>query len=444
MNPKNKFINWPNKPQLIEKYFGDQTSPIVHWDPAAVKAYQLEAVQNVLTHVFENNPYYRAKLEHNGITPKDIRKLEDLQYIDFTTKDRLKNDPDLILSVPRERIAQVFLSTGTTGGDVVYMMHTWEDLFIRDLAPDLEEIFPMQTTDVVLNALPYEMSSAGLSFHNVAQHCAGACVISAGKGGVYSSPYKTIKAMRDVKANILISSPSYTMFLIDVAEELGYEIGQDLKIEKIWLTGEGCSNSFRKRIEDFWRAPAYFYYGSLECGPLGIECRAQNGYHIAASHIYVEIVDPDTGKLLGPGETGEVVVTTLLKEGSPLIRYKTQDLAYIEDTPCECGAKLQRLFLRGRKGEQIRIDGKEYSPYYIEENLMKLPEVGNNYRFVVYDDHIVIETEVREPFKNTPGLEETISSRVEYGCGIPNKVKIIDKISYDGGKAVRVIHKQSK
>lgn len=314
-------------------------------------------------------------------------------------------------------------------------------IYILDLAPKLDEIFKVNKGDIVINALPYEMSSSGQSYHRVVQFGKGATVVPVGKGGFYSIPSKALKIMKDIKANKIITTPSYIMNMYKECIKEGYSPKEDFNIDEIWLTGEGCSNNFRKRIEEVWECSAKFYYGSLEAGAIGIECDEKDGYHISQAHTYVEIIDPDTGNVLEPGEIGEIVITTLLREGSPLIRYKTEDLGYIEYDECDCGFNLPKLFLRGRSVNQINIDDKSHSPIYIEDNLMKITEVGNDYRIYVYEDFIEVEVEASGEYENKDELEEFIGSKLEFFCGVPNRVKIVDKIDYDGGKVRRVIYK---
>ncbi|MBH1940431.1 phenylacetate--CoA ligase family protein [Mobilitalea sibirica] len=296
----------------------------------------------------------------------------------------------------------------------------------------------MKSTDVVAIALPYEMSSAGQAFQRVAQLCFGAAVLPVGKGGAYSEPCKTIKMMCDLGCNVIFTSPSYIVELMKVAKRDGIDITEKIHLDMIWLTGEGCSDAFRKKIKKMWGCDARFYYGSLECGALGIECEAGCGYHIPISHVYVEIIDPDTKEKLEDGEIGEIVVTTLLKEGTPLIRYRTQDLGYMERMECECGIELPKLYLRGRRADQIYIAGEEYAPFYVEEMLMRIEEVGENYYMNVHEDHVEVVIELSAETKYYEGIEEIISSKLEFSCGIPNNIVVVDEIPYSGKKMKRV------
>lgn len=424
---------------VINKYFSNG-QVVEKWSKEKYEEYSLDAINELCKFVYDNNEYYRNKLDKIDFKNKERITLEDFQKIGFLKKDELRENNKLILSVPMDEIAQVHTSTGTTGGDNIYMMYTLSDLYVRDLAPDMDEIFEIGKGDVVIIALPYEMSSSGQSFHRVIQFGKKATAIPTGKGGFYSKPEKALKIMKDLKANIIISTPSYIMNMYKKCKKLGYVPNEDFNIKEIWLTGEGCSNNFRKRIEDAWGCVAKFYYGSLEAGAIGIECDEKNGYHITAGHTYVEIVNPVTGETMQPGEIGEVVITSLLREGTPLIRYRTEDLGYIEEEECGCGCKLPKLFLRGRQVDQINIEGKSYSPIYIEEKLMSMPEVGNDYKIFVYDDYINIQIEVTKKVSDKAQLEEAIGSKLEFLCGVPNKIEIVDEIEYPGGKAKRVTY----
>jgi len=431
------------EPEIISKFFKKQKEEIEHWPKKKILEYQTEAVKEIVQHAYKNNPFYKKKLEERKIIPSDTKGLEDIERIPFTTKDELRGKPWILLSVPRREISQVHVSTGTTGGEHTYILYTWEDLFIRDLAPAMPHLVPVEEDDVVINALPYEMSSAGLSFHRVFQDGTGAMVVPTGKGGAYSTPEKTIKIAKDLGTTIIITTPSYAVYLAEVAESIGIKPGEDIKPRFMWLTGEGCSFSFRDRVESIWKCPAYFYYGSLECGPLGIECSEKEGYHIPKAHVYVEIVDKEDQHRLDFGEIGEIVVTVLLRKATPLIRFRTGDLGYIDDIPCPCGIEWERLYLRGRKEDQIYIGGKEYSPFYIEEFLMRIPEVSCWYQFIVRDEVLLIQVEAAKDIVPSEKIGEMISSKIEYAVDVPNKVEFVANLPRPSGKLVRVIDQRT-
>jgi len=178
-----------------------------------------------------------------------------------------------------------------------------------------------------------------------------------------------------------------------------------------------------------------FNYGATECGIIGIECDAHNGYHIAQGHVLMEIVDPKTEQVLEPGQIGELVITCLLRFDTPLIRYRTQDLGCLDLQPCPCGVTLERFHLRGRLNDQIVLQGRSYSPVYLENFLMQLPEVGNWYEFVVKPDEnqrLKIRTELAGGIKPTPELENAIN--------VPCEFEIVSKLPRPSKKAVRVVY----
>lgn len=424
---------------VIEKYF------FQHGDVLPLeklRAFQDEAVKELMAHTYANSPFYRAKLDRSGVKPEEVRSVADLRKLPFTDKDELRGDPWVLLACDKKEVSVINVSTGTTGGEMIYVFYTWKDFYINDLAVGYPNLVPIGPGDICINALPYEMSSAGLAFHKVFMDACGATAVPVGKGGAYSTPEKTIKIMQDLEPTIVMTTPSWAVRLAEAAEEAGLDL-KELPLKRMWITGEGCSPAFRDRIEQIWGTKANFYYGSLECGALGMECDQHFGYHIPLAHVVVEIVDPQTGEVLEPGEIGEIVATCLLRYGSPLIRYRTQDLGYIEWDPCPCGVALPRLFLRGRQVDQVRIQGHEFSPFYLEEFLMRLPEVGLWYQFVVPPtdaDRLKIRVELQPGVEPTPELADRLASKMEFGLGIPCEFEFVDRLPRPTAKTIRVVH----
>ncbi|MDF2523900.1 MAG: phenylacetate--CoA ligase, partial [Clostridiales bacterium] len=336
------------------------------------------------------------------------------------------------------------VSTGTTGGEEIYIPNTWRDYALNDMTPRYPKLFPIDPGDICVDGLPYEMSSSGLSFHKIFMDACLATVFNAGKGGAYSTPEKTVKTIYDLKPNVILTTPSWSINLAEAAEEAGINLSE-LPLKKMWLTGEGCSNSFRKRVEKIYGTTANMYYGSLECGGIGIECDQHEGYHIMQAHVILEIVDPLTDEPLEPGEIGEIVVTCALRYDTPLIRYRTRDLGYIETTPCKCGVSAPRLFLRGRVVDQINVRGASLSPFYLEEFLMQVPEVGNWYQFVLKHkdpNYLKVRAELAKGVKPSRGLADRISSKMEFALGVPCAVELVDKIPRTTRKAYRVVYEE--
>ncbi|WP_139489873.1 phenylacetate--CoA ligase family protein [Brevibacillus dissolubilis] len=427
-------------PKVLEKYFSGPDHPDVA--PLEVlKEFQFEALQEIVTRAYEKVPFYREKMEAVGFKPEDLKTLADLDKLPFLTKDELRGKPWVLLAVDKSEVALVQVSTGTTGGEEIYMMYTWNDYYVHDLAPTYGNLFPIEQEDICLNGLPYEMSAAGLAFHKTFMEGVSATVIPTGKGGAYSTPEKTVKMMRDLKPNIIITSPSWAIMLAETAEEAGFDL-KSLNLKKMYLTGEGCSHAFRQRVEKIYGVTANFFYGSLECGVLGIECDKHDGYHVAEGHAIMEFIDPKTDEVLEPGEIGEIVVTPVVRFDSPMLRYRTKDLGYLETNPCSCGVTMPKFYLRGRLVDQIEIMGASLSPYYLEEFLMRIPEVGNWFEFVIRDgvDSLKVRCEAAKGVTPSDELAEQLASKMEFGVGVPFEFEFVDKMPRPTGKTIRVVH----
>lgn len=407
----------------------------------AMTEFQTEALRTIAARAYKHNSFYRDKMTQAGVKPRDIKSLADLVKLPFTTKDELRGKPWALLAADKKDISLINVSTGTTGGEEIYIMQTWRDHFLNEFSAGYRKLVDVEDGDIVINALPYEMSSAGLAFHKVFMDSSHATVVNVGKGGAYSTPEKTVTVLRDLQPTVVITTPSYAITIAEAAAQANFDL-TSLPLKKMFLTGEGCSPAFRQRVEQIWGTKANFYYGSLECGPLGIECDAHAGYHIPMGHVAFEIIEPKTGEPLEPGEIGEVVATTLTRFDSPLIRYRTQDLGYIDPDPCKCGSIFPRFFMRGRLVDHITIKGIDFSPFYMEEFLMRLPEVGNWYHFVAdpgNNEELKIRTELAPGIEPTEKLADKLASKMEFGIGIPCKFEFVTKLPRPGSKTVRVV-----
>jgi phenylacetate-CoA ligase len=427
-------------PPVISRYFSGEgqadTLP-----PAQLARYQLEALKAVVQRAYDHSPFYREKMTRAGVSPGDLEQLSDLARLPFLTKDELRGRPWLLLTCDKKDVVLIQVSTGTTGGEEIYMTYTWNDYLLHDLSPRYQQLFPVGPGDVCLNALPYEMSTAGLAFHKTFMDGYQSTVIPAGKGGAYSTPTKTLKMIRDLRPNVVVTSPSWSITLAEEAARSSFDL-TSLGLKKMWLTGEGCSPAFRKRVEKIWGATANYFYGSLECGALGIECDAHNGYHLTQAHVLMEIVDPRTGVGLSPGEIGEIVVTALLRYDSPILRFRTGDLGYLEPAECACGSTLTRFHMKGRAFDQLHFRGRPLSPFFLEEFLMRMPEVGNWFQFVMPASdsaRIKIRCELAEGVQPSAELAATLASRMEASTGLPFDIEPVERLPRPTGKAVRVV-----
>lgn len=435
-----KRIGEETLPSVIRRYFSQSLFPD-HMDATRLTEFQNDALREVVARAYENSPFYRQKMIKAGVKPQDIGNLSDLAKMPFTTKDELRRDPWALMACDKKDISVIHVSTGTTGGQPIYTMQTWKEYYLNT-SINYPRLQPVEPDDLCFIALPYEMSAAGLDFHTRFLNGLQAAVMAVGKGGAYSTPEKTVKLIRDLKPNIVVTSPSYAITLAEAADEASLDLA-GLGLKKIWLAGEGCSPAFRKRIEKIWGTTVNFACGATECGTIGMECDAHNGYHVSQGHVLVEIVDPKTDKVLAPGEIGEIVVTCLLRLDTPLIRYRTQDIGCIDPNPCPCGVTLERLFLRGRQGDQIVLLGKAYSPFYLEEYLMQLPEVGNWYEFVVKpgdNEQLKIRAELAAGFKPTLKLTKKLTAKMKTAIGIPCEFELVSRLSRPTQKAIRVVY----
>ncbi|MBO1512158.1 phenylacetate--CoA ligase family protein [Metabacillus bambusae] len=429
-------------PIIITSFFDGTLHPD-KMSAEQIEQYHLESLKQIVQKAYEKNDFYREKLDEVDVKPTDIQQVSDLSKLPFLTKDELRGKPYILLTCDKQEIALVQVSTGTTGGEEIYMMYTWNDYYLHDLAPRYPELFPVDPGDVCLNALPYEMSAAGLAFHKTFMEGCEATVIPAGKGGAYSTPKKTLKMIQDLTPNIVITTPSWAMLLAEEASEQNFDL-KTLQLKKLWITGEGCSPAFRQRLEELWGVTANFFYGSLECGVLGIECDEHDGYHIAQAHAIVEIVDPKTGESLDEGEIGEIVVTSALRYDTPILRFRTGDLGYIESESCSCGVTMPKFYLRGRVVDQIRYNGTSLSPFYLEEFLMREPEIGNWFEFVLKkegdNDVINVRCELASTIEPSEHLADSLASRMEFASGIPFAFEFVEKLPRPQGKTVRVVY----
>lgn len=410
--------------------------------PAKLDAHREESLRAIVERAYRGSKLYRNKLDLAGVRPDDISGPGDLSKLPFLTKDELRGRPWDLLTCAREEVVLIQVSTGTTGGEEIYMPYTRNDYLEFDLAPRYPGLLGIERGDVCLNALPYEMSTAGLAFHKLFNGY-GATVIPAGKGGAYSTAKKTVKLMTDLRPNVAVTSPSWAVTLAEEAQAVGLDLPA-LEMKKLWLAGEGCSPTLRGRIETLWGTTANFFYGSLECGMLGIECDAHDGYHLPVAHVLLEVLHPHTGEPVPAGETGELVVTALLRYDAPILRFRTGDLGSLETAPCPCGVSLSRFRLRGREVDQVRVQGRSLSPIYLEELLLRMPEVGNWFQFVTSASDpdaagIKVRCELAAGLTSRRGLADSLAARMSAATGLPCGFEIVDRLPRPSGKVARVV-----
>jgi phenylacetate-CoA ligase len=414
---------------------------------------QLGNLARLVETVYKKVPFYRKKLDESGFKPADIQGLTDITKLPFTTKEEMRGTyPFGLLAVPESEIVEVHTSSGTTGTPVVdaYTLKDidiWSESMARTLA-----MAGTEAGDVVQNAYGYGLFTGGLGVHYGARRI-GANVIPASAGNTK----RQIMIMRDFKTTVLTCTPSYSLFLVEVAREEGIDMSS-LPVKAGCFGAEPWSENMRVEIEKKLNINALDIYGLTEIiGPgVSSECEAKDGLHINEDLFYPEIIDTTTGDPLPDGEKGELVLTTLTKQGTPVIRYRTRDITYLTRDTCSCGRTLVRMHrLLGRTDDMLIIRGVNVFPSQIEQVLMRIEETQPHYQIVVdrgatHLDEVEIRVEIEEGFfsdatKNLESIRNKIETEMRGELGISARVKLVEPKSIERsilGKAKRVIDKR--
>lgn len=412
---------------------------------------QSERLVNTVKRVYHNVPFYRNKMQQIGIEPGDIKTVEDLKKLPFTYKQDLRdNYPYGLFAVPLSEIVRIHASSGTTGKQTVVGytrrdIDTWAEVMARTLvcADASKESF-------IQIAYGYGLFTGGLGVHYGAERI-GASVIPISGGNTK----RQIQIMKDFGTTILACTPSYALYLAEELEEAGID-KKELKLKTGVFGAEPWSQSMRKEIEERLGIAAIDIYGLSEViGPgVASECLCKNGLHIAEDHFIPEIIDPETEEVLPPGSKGELVFTTVTKEGLPLIRYRTRDLSTLDYSKCECGRTCVRMSkVTGRTDDMLIIRGVNVFPSQIESVLLEMGETAPHYLLVVdrVDNLDTLEVLVEmtqglfsDEVRRLEDLERKIRKEIETTLGVSCKVRLVEPktIERSEGKAKRVIDKR--
>lgn len=415
----------------------------------ALEAIQVRRLQATLERVYATVPFYRKKFQEAGITPADIKKIEDLRRLPFTTKQDLRdNYPFGLFAVPMDNVVRIHASSGTTGKPTVVGytsrdINTWAELMARALSAG-----GAGRGDIIHNAYGYGLFTGGLGIHYGAERL-GASVIPISGGNTK----RQILIMKDFGPTILTCTPSYALHLAEVAAEAGIDF-KDLKFKSGIFGAEPWSEQMREEIQRKLHLKAIDIYGLSEViGPgVAVEClEAQKGLHVFEDHFIPEVINPETGEVLPYGETGELVFTSITKEAFPVIRYRTRDITSLNPEPCVCGrSHLRMARISGRTDDMLIIRGVNVFPSQIESVLMEIPEVEPHYQLVVDRegplDMLTVMVEVGEhafsdEIKTLQNLEKKIAKNIKEYLGVSAKVKLVEPktIARSEGKAQRVI-----
>ncbi|MBP3717574.1 MAG: phenylacetate--CoA ligase [Paludibacteraceae bacterium] len=350
-----------------------------------IKKLQLERLQKTIRHCM-NSPFYKKRFEEAGLKPEDIKTLEDVRKIPFTTKQDLRDTyPFGLASVPLSKCVRLHSSSGTTGNPTV-ILHTQKDLdeWANAVARCLWMV-GLRPDDVFQNSSGYGMFTGGLGFQYGAERL-GMLTVPAAAG----NSLRQIKFIKDFGTTAIHAIPSYLTRLHEVMEKEGVDPRKDTKLKVFAIGAEPHTEEQRKRIEDMFGVKAYNSFGMSEmCGPgVAFECKEQNGLHFWEDYYIVEIVDPETLEPVPDGQIGELVLTTLNREAMPLLRYRTRDLTRVLPGDCPCGRKHIRLDrMKGRSDDMMVLRGVNIFPIQIEKILLNYPELSSNYLITLTTDN---------------------------------------------------------
>jgi phenylacetate-CoA ligase len=417
------------------------------------KRLQYARLKNLVEKLYARVPFYRERFDSGRLKPSDIGSLADIAKLPFTTKDDLRvTYPYGLLACPQSEIEEIHMSSGTTGVPVVDAytradVEAWEEAMGRTLSGA-----GATRNDTVQNMYGYGLFTGGLGSHYGAKKI-GANIVPMSSGNTA----KQLMVMRDFGTTILACTPSYALYLAEEAREAGIDL-KALKLRAGCFGAEPWSENMRKEIEAELGIDAYDIYGLTEItGPgVAFECECKDGLHVNEDLFYPEIIDSATGKPLPDGEKGELVFTTLLKEGTPLLRYRTRDVTYLTRGVCACGRTTVRMHrLYGRTDDMLIIRGVNVFPSQIEHALIEIEGANPNYVIVVDRgakalDEVELMVEVKKELfsDETKGLE-TLKRRIESvmksKLGIMLNVKLVEPktIERSLGKAKRVIDKRA-
>ena len=416
-----------------------------------IRDLQLARLKTVLARVYEKVPYYREKMKAQGIEPGDIKTLEDLPKLPITTKQDLRDTyPFGLFASPMEEIVRIHASSGTTGKQTVVGytagdIDMWADCMARCFV--MEDADPSSRMQV---AYGYGLFTGGLGAHYGAEKL-GVVTIPASSGNTQ----RQITMLMDFGVTHICCTPSYAMNIAEVLEDMGHS-KKDLKLKAGCFGAEPWSDAMRKEIELRLGIRAYDIYGLSEIMGPGVshECRHQNGLHLWEDNFIAEITDPDTDQPVKEGQSGDLVITTINKEGFPLIRYKTRDISTLNFETCECGRSHVRMSKpAGRTDDMLIIRGVNVFPSQIESVLLSISDVQPHYQIVVDRinnlDVITLEIEIPETLfsdtvKDIESFERKVSSQVNSVLGISAKIRLVEPktIARSEGKAKRVIDKR--
>jgi len=409
---------------------------------------QLKRLKNTIQYVYKNNRFYHKKLKDANARPDDIKTLEDIEKLPFLAKQELREYyPFGLVCTSVDDIVEVHAFSGTTGKPIAVPytprdVDLWGEVMARSLWAN-----GLRKHDIMQNAYGYGLFTGAHGFEKGAQKI-GAMVITISSGNTK----RQINVMKDFGSTALACTPSYSLYIAEVAEEMGFDLQKDFKLKIGCFGAEAWSEDMRNNIEKRWRIIAHEHYGLTEIIGPGVvsECKEKK-LHINADHFYPEIIDPNTGEILELGEEGELVFTTLTKEAFPVLRFRTRDLAVIYVDECSCGRRLPiQSRIKGRSDDMMKVKGVIVFPSQIEAVLMKVNGVSDNYQIIKTKKGALTSLSVEvepTPKRWKEGHLDDFEKQVEdeiysiLNLHVPVKALLPKSIPRGTGKAKRVIER---
>lgn len=412
-----------------------------------IEEIQLERLRRLVDYCGKNVKFYHERLEKAGVTAEKIKTLDDIQYIPYTTKEDIRdNYPFGLFGQPVKKIVRIHASSGTTGKPTVVGytkadLDNWSDCMARlCMAAGASE------DDIIQIAFGYGLFTGALGLHYGLEKI-GATVVPTSSGNTE----KQIMLMQDFKTTGLVSTPSYAQYIGETAKEMG--VIDNICLRLGLFGSEGCTEEMRSQIEKTLGLFATDNYGMSELMGPGVsgECELRCGMHINEDHFLAEIIDPNSLETLPKGSQGELVVTTLTKEGIPMLRYRTKDITKIDYEPCKCGRTFARMEkIKGRTDDMLKIRGVNVFPSQIESVLMSFDKIAPHYQLVItrenYSDRLEVKIELAdgsllENYSELEALKASIYHNLKTVLGIDTKVSLVEHKSLERfqGKAKRIV-----
>ena len=418
-----------------------------------IEELQLKKLKHQVQYCMDNVPFYHKRLTEAGVTADKIKCLSDVQYIPYTTKADIRdNYPYGLFAVPMNKIVRIHASSGTTGKPTVvgYTRHDidiWSDTVARFCAA-----VGVNENDIAQISFGYGLFTGALGLHYGLEKL-GCAVVPISSGNTK----KQAMILKDFGTTVLISTPSYAMYMSEVAHECGIS-NEDLKLRVGLFGSEGCTDALRDKIEKGFGLFSTDNYGMSELQGPGVsgECEYRCGLHIAEDHFLPEIINSETGDVLERGEKGELVITTLSKEGIPLLRYRTKDITRIHYDTCKCGRTHARMEkVQGRSDDMLKIRGVNVFPSQIESVMANIEGISPHYELILtrknYTDYLEVRIEINdekllENFGSLEAKQKEAVDKLKTVLGIQAKVTLVAPrtIARYEGKAKRIIDRRSE